>query len=96
MAKDAEHIIADGKTAERLLADEVFQAACDAVDRKSTDEWKNSKIEDVKTRESAYYTTRALQRIRIELAVIAEDGKMADHKLKHEQAQREPLRAGRS
>lgn len=95
MDKSVEYVIADGKTAQRLLADEVFQAACDAVEQRAVETWKTSKPEDIKLRETEYYTVQALRRVRRELAVIEEAGAMAEHEVKIEQARRAPARAAR-
>lgn len=95
MSKDIEHVIADGKTAERLLTDEVFLSALAELESECVGRWRGSRTGETVIREEAYHRLKALDRIRELIGITKDRGSKARIDLDAQQ-QRGPRRAGRN
>ena len=84
MAKTVQDQLDDARAAERLLADDVFQAACNAVEREAIAQWRNSRTGETAIREAAYHTLLALTKIKEQLTVTKDNGAIARKQLADE------------
>lgn len=73
-----EERLALGKHAERLIADELFVAACRAVDAKLRDEVFRTALPDTEKREEIFAEYKGFQRILERLTAWKADGKIAE------------------
>ena len=76
---DPEIVIARGRHARALLADEMFRESVEAVEEKFTTAWKESI--DLKDRETAWNIVRALKLVEAELRIIDGAGQYAERAL---------------
>jgi hypothetical protein len=76
-----EHEMRKGEEARLLLENPTLRHACAEIEQKLTEAWKASAADDEKGRERVFRVLLGLQAFRRELAIVLENGAMAEHRL---------------
>jgi hypothetical protein len=70
-----------------LDPDSIVVEALEELEKRYTNEWKTSKVDEVEKREKSFMAVMVLQDIRVQLQTYADRGKYAAKQLQKEQLQ---------
>lgn len=86
--EDKRKIVDRGRKAVALLSlDSVVMEAIEELEKRYTNEWKTSKVDEVVKREKSFMAVVVLDDIKTQLQTYADRGKFADKQLQKEQLQ---------
>lgn len=71
---ETDQIVAKGQEAQRLMENPVLIEALDSIKRRQTNAFAGSAPDDVRKRETAYFTLKAIEELELQLGKIKSDG----------------------
>jgi hypothetical protein len=84
---ELEQRVYQGARAREVLENEQFQAAFEVIEKEIHDQWMNSSARDPEGREKLWLMLKMLQKVKLTLEGVLDDGKIAAKELEHLQSQ---------